>query len=552
MPSYNDSGSGLGQATQPLPEGLTEAGSPKGEQALNTNNMIPYKSIHEECGVFGILDKDSASLGHTLYFGLYALQHRGQESCGMAVYDNHQLRIHKEMGLVNQVFNEALLDQLQGQIGIGHTRYSTTGASNLDNAQPVVVSTPFGALTLAHNGNLINTEVLRDYLRGQGLYGYGNSDSYLMALYISHLLTQGKPLKLAVKEALEKCEGAYSVVIAFGDTLIAARDPNGLRPFCMGRNKNGGLVVASETAALDIVGATYERDIAPGEILFASLDKYYAGSSQAPGSGVVLPSGYPASVSPAYNGCVTSPQAPSLGKTESFFMEGPKKENLCIFELVYFARPDSMLHGRSVYNYRLGLGKRLAQISPAVNADIVIPVPDSGNISAIGYSQESGIPFAEGLIKNRYVGRTFISPTHELREKGIQLKLNPLRDVLEGKSVVVVDDSIVRGNTSRNLVRMLKDCGVREVHFRVSSAMVTNPCYYGIDMSQKEELISNKLGSVEAIRDFLGVDSLVYLSTEDMMDVAGYESPCAACFSGHYPAGTPADYKALPAAANPY
>jgi amidophosphoribosyltransferase len=477
---------------------------------LPSFDMVPYKSIHEECGVFGILDKDTASLGHTLYFGLYALQHRGQESAGMAVYDNHQMRIHKEMGLVNQVFNEPLLERMQGQIGIGHTRYSTTGASNLDNAQPVVAKTPFGALTLAHNGNLINTEALREFLHGQGFYGYGSSDSHLMAQYVSYLLNQGRPLKVAVKEALEACEGAYSVVIACGDTLIAARDRHGLRPFCMGRNKNGGLVVASETAALDIVGAEYERDIAPGEILIASLDDYYA----------------------------TTP-----GKTESLFLDGPKEEHLCIFELVYFARPDSVLHGKSVYNYRLGLGKRLARISPPIQADIVIPVPDSGNIAAIGYSQESGVPFAEGLIKNRYVGRTFISPTHELREKGIQLKLNPLKDVLQGKSVVVVDDSIVRGNTSRNLVRMLKDCGVREVHFRVSSAMVTNPCYYGIDMSQKEELIANKLGSVEAIQDFLGVDSLVYLSTEDMVEIAGSASACAACFSGRYPAGTPDDYQ---------
>jgi amidophosphoribosyltransferase len=483
------------------------------------NNMIPYKSLHEECGVFGIMDKDSAGLGQTLFFGLYALQHRGQESCGMAVYDNHQLRIHKEMGLVNQVFNEHLLDSLTGQIGIGHTRYSTTGGSNLGNAQPVVIRTPFGALTLAHNGNLINTESLRSFLAEKGYFGHGTSDSHLIALYINYLLNQGKALKDAVKEALEACEGAFSVVIATGDTLIAARDRNGLRPFCMGRTKHGALVMASETAALDIVGAEFERDIAPGEIVFATFDDYYAGL-----------------------------QLDGTGRIESLFLEGPKKEHLCVFELVYFARPDSRINERSVYTYRLSLGRRLAEISPAVQADIVIPVPDSGNVAAVGYSQASGIPYAEGLIKNRYVGRTFISPTHELREKGIQLKLNPLRDVLQGKSVIVVDDSIVRGNTSRNLVKMLKEAGVREVHMRISSAKVTNPCYYGIDMSNKDQLIANKLPNTEAIREYLGVDSLVYLSVDDMLELAGSEIYCAACFSGHYPAGTPADFDAEPTA----
>lgn len=486
---------------------------PSSSHLPTISDMVPYKSINEECGVFGILDKDSAGLGHTLYFGLYALQHRGQESCGMAVFDNHQLRIHKEMGLVNQVFNEALLDSLTGQIGIGHTRYSTTGASNLDNAQPVVARSPFGGITLAHNGNLINTEALQEFLKQHHYLGHGVSDSNLILIYINYLLNQGKPLTEAVKEALEACEGAYSIVIATGDTLIAARDKHGLRPFCMGRTKNGALVVASETCALDIVGATYERDIQPGEILIATLDDYYAGLE---GGGV--------------------------GYTESIFMEGEKKEHLCVFELVYFARPDSMIHGQSVYNYRMNLGRRLAQISPEVEADIVIPVPDSGNVAAVGYSRESGIPYVEGLIKNRYVGRTFISPTHELREKGIQLKLNPLKDVLKGKRIIVVDDSVVRGNTSRNLVKMLKSCGAKEVHFRISSSKVKHPCFYGIDMSQEKELIANQLPDTEAIRDYLGVDSLVFLSVQDMMDVASYDSPCTACFSGEYPAGRPEDY----------
>ena len=471
--------------------------------------MIPYKSIHEECGVFGILNKDTAGLGHTMFFGLYALQHRGQESCGMAVYDNHQLRIHKEMGMVNQVFSESLLDGLTGQVGIGHTRYSTTGGSNLGNAQPVVVRTPYGALTLAHNGNLTNTEALRAFLEEQGYFGQGTSDSHLIALYVSYLLNKGKSLNDAVRGALSACEGAFSLVMATGDTLIAARDRYGLRPFCMGRTRQGALVFASESCALDIVGAEYERDIAPGEIVIATFDRYYA-----------------------------SLMRHGIGETESLFLDNPQPEHLCIFEQVYFARPDSRIHGRSVYTYRLNLGKRLAEISPKVEADIVIPVPDSGNVAAVGYSQASGIPYAEGLIKNRYVGRTFISPTHELREKGIQLKLNPLKDVLQGKSVIVVDDSIVRGNTSRNLVKMLREeAGVREVHLRVSSAKVTHPCYYGIDMSTRDQLVANQLPDTEAIRVMLGADSLIYLSPEDMVALSGSPRSCAACFTGHYPAG---------------
>ena len=465
--------------------------------------------------MFGILDRDSACLGHTLYFGLYALQHRGQESCGMAVYDSHQLRLHKEMGLVNQVFNETLLDSLHGQIGIGHTRYSTTGDSTLDNAQPVVTRTPFGALSLAHNGNLTNTETLREFLETRGFSGYGNSDSHLMAQYVTYLLNEGKSLQDAVLETFRECAGAFSVVIATGDMLIAARDRHGLRPFCMGRMASGGLVVASETCALDIAGARYERDIAPGEILIARMDDYYAGLAQT-GAGRVE----------------------TLRLSESL-AEAPTEPHLCIFELVYFARPDSLIQGQSVYSYRMNLGRRLAQISPPIEADIVIPVPDSGNVAAVGYSRESGVPYAEGLIKNRYVGRTFIHPTHELRQKGIRLKLNPLRDILQDKRVIVVDDSIVRGNTSRNLVAMLKEAGVREVHFRISSAKVRHPCFYGIDMSRPEELLANRLTNRDAICNYLGVDSLVYLSVEDMLEVAGMKTSCAACFTGEYPAGQP-------------
>ena len=468
--------------------------------------MYSERKLNEYCGVFGVLDaKNSSEMGQTLYYGLYALQHRGQESCGMAVFDNHQLRLHKDMGLVNQVFHEALLKSMTGQVGIGHTRYSTTGDSTLDNAQPVVTRTPLGALTLAHNGNLINVDELKHFLQARGFFGYGNSDSHLVAQYINFQMNQGLSLKDAVRTALEASRGAFSIVMATGDTLIAARDPHGLRPFCLGKTKTGALVVASETCALDIIGAQYERDIEPGEVLVAGLD----------------------------------------GSRESFYLDNQKpdsSENLCIFELVYFARPDSRIAGSSIYNYRMNLGKKLAEISPKIEADIVIPVPDSGNVAAVGYSQASGIPYAEGLIKNRYVGRTFINPSQELRERGIQLKLNPLKDILDGKRVVVIDDSIVRGNTSRKIVKMLREAGAKEVHLRISSAPVRHPCFYGIDMSSEKELIANQM-SVEQLQKWLDVDSLVYLSVDDMKAVAAnLKSPCTACFSNEYIAGKPSDF----------
>jgi amidophosphoribosyltransferase len=456
------------------------------------------------CGVFGILDENTANLGHMLYYGLYALQHRGQESCGMAVFDHDDLFIHKEMGLVNQVFTETLLEKLKGQVGIGHTRYSTTGSSSLENAQPVVARSPLGAMTIAHNGNLTNTTELLAYLRERAIHLPAKlSDSHVMAEMIRYELHQAMGrhevnLLSAVSSALAQCQGAFSVVVATGDTLIAVRDPHGLRPLSLGRLDSGAWVVASETCALDIVGATFVRDIEPGEIWMATRD----------------------------------------GAVESRTLPAAPKNHLCIFELIYFARPDSQIRNHSVYNYRLALGERLAQLSPPVQADIVIPVPDSGNVAAVGYSRVSGIPYVEGLIKNRYVGRTFINPTQELREQGIKLKLNPMSDVIAGKSVVVVDDSIVRGNTSRQLVRMLRDAGAKEIHLRISSAPVKNPCYYGIDMSTRQELIANKM-SVEELRTWLNVNTLVYLPEDDMRAIAENHSACMACFNGHYPAGMP-------------
>ena len=481
-------------------------------------------SLKEACGVFGILLPEQArdnlatpaskafttAIGHNIYYGLYALQHRGQESCGMAVFDHDQLRIHKDMGLVNQVFTQALLDKLTGQVGIGHTRYSTTGSSTLENAQPVVVRSSYGAITLAHNGNLTNASALATFLNKAGYPPLGDSDSHLMAERIRYELdkqrllphpTEHSRLIEAVRLALSECQGAFSVVIATGDTLIAARDPNGFRPFCRGMMPGGVAILASETCALDIVGAEFVCDIQPGEL-------WWINRSGESGSERISPE-------TAANGCV--------------------------FELVYFARPDSRFQhsereSRSIYTYRLAMGKRLAEISPPVDADFVIPVPDSGNVAAVGYSQASGIPYMEGLIKNRYVGRTFIHPTQELRQRGIQLKLNPLTDVLKGKRVIVVDDSIVRGNTSQKIVQMLRASGVTEVHLRISSPPVKHPCFYGIDMSHPSELLANQM-TLPEIQAWLGVESLTYLGVEDLRSIANIESPCMACFTNHYPAG---------------
>jgi amidophosphoribosyltransferase len=476
-------------------------------------SVVTDDSLHESCGVFGILHPKTEPLGQVIFYGLYALQHRGQESCGMAVFDNDQLFLHKDMGLVNQVFSNRIIDKMVGQIGVGHTRYSTTGGSSLENAQPVVARSPFGALVLAHNGNLINTDQKKAELENQGFFCHGDSDSHVMAQLINAQLHADSDqrrydLAEAVRKALEQCEGAFSLVIATGDTLIAARDRHGLRPLSLGRTSSGAVVIASETCALDIVGAQYERDIAPGEVFMAHRD----------------------------------------GSSRSLQITGATSNNFCVFELVYFARPDSKIQNASVYTYRMALGKRLAEISPPVEADIVIPVPDSGNVAAVGYSQASGIPYVEGLIKNRYVGRTFIHPTQELREQGIQLKLNPLTDILNGKRVIVVDDSIVRGNTSRKLVKMLRSAGVQSIHLRISSAQVKHPCFYGIDMSSQEELIANKM-SLDELQAWLGVDSLVYLSEEDMRQVAANASVCMACFNGDYPAGRPEEFASAAALA---
>ncbi|AOW99154.1 amidophosphoribosyltransferase [Moorena producens PAL-8-15-08-1] len=449
----------------------------------------------EACGVFGIYapEQDVAKL---TYFGLFALQHRGQESSGIATFDDKQLHVYKDMGLVSQVFNEEILAQLPGQSAVGHNRYSTTGSSHIGNAQPAVVETPLGALALAHNGNLVNTMQLRDDLLKHNSNLMTTTDSELIALAIATEVNHGKGWLEAAMSAFQSCQGAFSLVIGTPDGLMGVRDRNGIRPLVIGTlgGNSGGYVLASETCGLDIIGAEYLRDVEPGELVWINDE------------GIA-----------------------------SFDWSQKPERKVCIFEMIYFARPDSVMDDETVFSYRLRLGRQLAKESTP-DADMVIAVPDSGIPAAIGFSRESGIPYGEGLIKNRYVGRTFIQPTQSMRETGIRMKLNPLKDVLVGKRVVLVDDSIVRGNTSSKLIKALRDAGVAEVHMRVSSPPVTHPCFFGIDTDNQEQLIA-ATKSVPEIANYIGVDSLAYLSWEGMMLATGKDSKsfCSACFTGHYP-----------------
>ena len=469
--------------------------------------FVHYQKIdkpEEACGVFGIYapEEDVTKL---TYFGLYALQHRGQESAGIATFQGDKIYIHKGMGLVSQVFNESILEQLPGDIGIGHTRYSTTGSSRIINAQPTVVETRLGQLALAHNGNLVNTAELREMLIECGCSFNSTTDSEMIALAIATHVKVGKSWLEAAISAFHLCQGAFSLTIATQEGLMGVRDPHGIRPLVIGTLENTNskrYVLASETCALDIIGAEYLRDVEPGELVWIT-EKGIA----------------------------------------SFHWSQKTQKKLCIFEMIYFARPDSMMEGGSLYSYRLRSGRQLARES-FISADMVIGVPDSGIPAAIGFSQESGILYAEGLIKNRYVGRTFIQPTPHMRESGIRMKLNPLKDVLEGKRVIMVDDSIVRGNTSKKIVKALRDNGATEVHMRISSPPVTHPCFYGIDTDNQEQLIG-ATKSVAEIAEQIGVDSLAYLSWEGMLK-STQEDPnsfCSACFTGNYPIPLPEKLK---------
>lgn len=463
--------------------------------------------LEEACGVFAVFSPtdDVATL---TYFGLYALQHRGQESAGIATFDHGSINVHKDMGLVSQVFDEDVLQHLPGQWAVGHTRYSTTGSSKVANAQPAIVSTRLGEMALAHNGNVVNANQLRKELLTRDHTLITTTDTELIALFMAEAVDAGKSWIDAAIDACQRCEGAFSLTIATPEGILAIRDPNGIRPLVLGYFGDddpnygpGQYTVASETCGLDIVNAHYLRDVQPGELLWIS------------DAGI-----------------------------KSVQWAKPERR-LCIFEMVYFARPDSVYHGESLYSYRKRLGNILAQESPA-DVDLIMPVPDSGIPAAIGFAETSGIPYAEGLIKNRYVGRTFIQPTQVMREAGIRIKLNPLRDVLKGKRILLVDDSIVRGTTSRKIVKALRDAGATAVHMRISSPPVTHPCFYGIDTDSQDQLIA-ATKSVEEIEAQIEVDSLAYLSWQGMLDATQQDTStfCSACFTGNYPVEIPEMFK---------
>ena len=456
----------------------------------------------EACGVFGVY-APGEDVARLTYFGLHALQHRGQESAGIAVGDGETVTVIKNLGLVSRVFRESDLDSLTGDVAIGHTRYSTTGTStSWENAQPHLSSIGVQTIALAHNGNLVNTHELREQLHSNGMRFRSTTDSEVVATLIGDFTQEHNHIRGGIRDTMELIRGAYSVVLVTEVALYAFRDPYGIRPLVLGSLASGGWVVASETCGLDIVGATYVRDIEPGEMVKISAD------------GVEAEQAVPA-----------------------------EKPSLCMFEFVYFARPDSVLLDCNLYEARRLMGVSLAKEAPA-DADLVIGVPDSGVPAAVGFAQESGIPFSEGLVKNRYVGRTFISPSQGLRQQGIKLKLNPLRHAIEGRRLVIVDDSIVRGNTSRKLVELLRDAGATEVHMRITSPPVSWPCFYGIDTDSQEQLIASAT-SVEAVREFIGADSLAYLSLDAMVEATGspMERFCLACFDGEYPIDIPEPVK---------
>lgn len=475
------------------------------EVLLDSTSAIDRPDKPEEaCGVFGVFSpgEDVAKLA---YFGLFALQHRGQESAGIATFEaDGTVHLHKEMGLVAQVFNETILNKLPGAMAVGHTRYSTTGTSRVVNAQPVVVQTQRGPLALVHNGNLVNTAQLHEELTNRHHILHSTTDSEMVAVAIAEAVDEGQDWQSAIVTACNRAIGAFSFVIGTPGALFGTRDSSGVRPLVIGILPRESTlepmryVLASETCALDIIGATYVREVEPGELVR-----------------------------------ITAEGITSMRWTDKL------DRKLCIFEMIYFARPDSVMNDESLYSYRMRIGRQLAKES-FVDADIVIAVPDSGVPAAIGFSQASGIPYAEGLIKNRYVGRTFIQPTQSMREAGIRMKLNPLKDVLFGKRVIIVDDSIVRGTTSRKIVQALRDVGVTEVHMRISSPPVTHPCFYGIDTDGQDQLIA-ATKSVEEIAKQIGVDSLGYLSLEGMLETTRQEVGhfCSACFSGQYPIAIP-------------
>lgn len=455
--------------------------------------LAEIKGLNEECGVFGVWGHSNAA--QITYYGLHSLQHRGQEGAGMVVTDGLQLKGHKGEGLVTEVFNTNTMQHLEGKAAIGHVRYATAGGSGYENVQPLLFHSQSGSLALAHNGNLVNAESLKHQLEGQGSIFQTSSDTEVLA----HLIKRSGffELKDRVKNALTMLKGAYAFLIMTETELMVALDPNGLRPLSIGK-LGDAYVIASETCAFDIIGAEFVRDVEPGELVIINDEGL---------------------------------------RSEYFSMSTTRA--ICTMEYIYFSRPDSNIHGINVHTARKNLGKRLAVEVP-LEADVVTGVPDSSISVAIGYAEASGIPYEMGLIKNRYVGRTFIQPSQSLREQGVKMKLSPVRGVVEGKRVIMVDDSIVRGTTSRRIVSMLKEAGATEVHVVISSPPIKNPCFYGIDTSTKEELIASQ-HSVEELRELIGADTLTFLSVEGMVEAIGHEGDgssrgqCLACFTGKYP-----------------
>ncbi len=458
----------------------------------------------EECGVFGAYDFDGGDVAPSIYYGLLGLQHRGQESCGIAVSDTGgpkgKVFCTKDMGLLNEVFTPDRLDNLKGDIGVGHVRYSTAGSSTRENAQPLVLNYVKGTLGLAHNGNLINAPVLRRELEYTGAIFQTTIDSEVIAYHIARQRLNTKSVEEAVARAMEKIKGAYSLIIMSPRKLIGARDPFGFRPLCIGKRDNT-YFLASETCALDTIGAEHVRDVAPGEIVTISPEKGIESDTSM---------------------CISQ-----------------DKHARCVFEYIYFARPDTLIDGMSVYHSRMQAGRFLAMDSP-VEADLVVGVPESGNCAALGYSLQSGIPYGQAFVKNSYVGRTFIKPGQKSRESSVQVKLNVLKEAVDGKRIIMIDDSIVRGTTSDRIVRMLREAGAKEVHMRVSSPPFLWPCYFGTDVPAREQLIAYNR-SVEEICRMIGADSLGYLRTERLPEIVGGRPICKGCFTGKYPMEPPAE-----------
>ncbi len=458
--------------------------------------------LREECGVFGIYDFDGGDVASTIYYGLFALQHRGQESCGIAVSDTGgpkgKVLSHKGMGLVNEVFTPELLEKLKGDIGVGHTRYSTAGSSTRENAQPLVLNYIKGTLGLAHNGNLINAPELRRELEYGGAIFQTTIDSEVIAYHIARERVRTATVEQAVSNAMDKLKGAYSLIVMSPRKLIGARDPFGFRPLCIGKRDNA-YILASETCALETIGAAFVRDVEPGEIVTITPQKG-----------------------------IESDKSHCLPR---------EREARCIFEYIYFARPDSHFDGVSVYQSRILAGKYLAMDSP-VEADLVVGVPESGNVAAQGYALWSGIPYGTAFVKNGYVGRTFIKPGQSSRESSVRVKLNVLSEAVRGKRIIMIDDSIVRGTTSDRIVRMLREAGAKEVHMRVCSPPFLHPCYFGTDVPAEDQLIAHN-HSIEEIRGIIGADSLEYMKVQRLGQLIGGLPHCTGCFTGRYPIEPP-------------